>query len=156
MTPISGAQISDGMANKISVVQVYNPPGSGVVFYLQRHTLAWTAIASVVSQPGFYNGFDVNYYNTALPETGKRKLRVKDALNPVESAIELRIDNWPAPYPSSILFDEVWGMTSFADQTPTTYDDPIVVKPGSGVLFRPAQNQTYTILSVQGYTLPEN
>lgn len=149
-----GAQICDGTPNKISIVQIWNPPDSGITFYLDVIDIAWNATQSVITSLNNVGAWDFNFGTEPLGDgvlpNPVRYLLDKDISVTTPSVIQLRNLQTATPYPPGRLFYESWGGSVGVSRI-TKFDDPIVLTPGTGIHARSMQNNVYNIMTVQGH-----
>lgn len=150
-----GAVIADGVnatPGQISIVQVYNPSNSGVVLYVTSVEPAWNGTDTRIAELNNKNGFDMGFNSEALGSVVRYMINT-DASITSNSPIELRTLATATPYPTFRLFFEKWPPQALYG-FPKTFSQPLRIPPGYGMMVRPAQTNTYNIVSVEGYTVP--
>lgn len=163
MPEFNGGLVAGGQPDKISVAQIWNPPDSGVDFVVDYMELAWTVMGSTyrwlqssVAQdiPTPYQGFDLNWFDSPLTGPDNRRLLpVRGSMAASSCPIELQHDNWSTPYLPSKLFREAWKQ-QVGDMKPIPFHRKPIIPPGLGLLVRAAHNYTWTIVNVEGCTVP--
>jgi len=151
-----GATVIDGVnasPAKISIAQIYNPPNSGVVFYLTSVEPSWNATDPRIAELNNKNGFDMGF-NAAALGTLSRYMISTDAAITADSPIEIRGAQLASPYPFMRLTTEKWQPPQALYGIKKKFDNPLRIPPGSGFLVRPAQSFTWTIVDFEGYTVP--
>lgn len=151
-----GSAICDGVnasPAKISIVQIWNPVGSGVDLFVTNIEVAWNATDARIAELKGLNGFDFTFNYTPIGST-ITNLVDTDASNQNDSIIQLRCLQTATPYPSSRLFFEKWPGQGVLKSTPTEFSPTLKIPPGNGIMIRPAQSYTWNIVNVQGYSEP--
>ncbi len=172
MTDYLCGTVSDGVSGKVSVMQIWNEPGSGVEFVVDVIDLAWATTGpnynamlkenTPLPSPAFpnpvsipvYQGFDMNWFDQPIGAGNPNNRRLVSCVPSMTAStcpIEMQADAWAAPYPSSVLFHEGWKQT-IGDMKRFPFKRAPRIQPGFGLLIRSALNYCWTIVNVQGHT----
>ena len=133
-----GTIVVDAWSGARSAAQLWNPPDSGVVLYLDT-----IHVTHSKNEP---SGFDLRAYSDAYGTF--KHYGVNKLLNGPESAGEIRWGNSGGHQYGGTIIYEMWTGSKFNDH-PYTFSPPIIIPPGSGVVVASAHDSVYLVVSFQ-------
>lgn len=152
-----GMNIAESEAGKYSIAEFWNPPNSGVDCYVTEVDFAVVALSTTA--PGARAG-DIVIFNTTTTSTGVNVLggiggnshnKDTDPLAPPPKA-EMRNIRLTPGVNNGITgvapVQEMW-LGVAEDDTTYPFTPAIILRPGSGLMFRAAQSNMYAISSIE-------
>lgn len=146
----SGQNISDGVAGKYSLAQLWNPASSSKNLVVTKIT---TAVTGWTATPSGTRATDIVVQTAPFPNnTGNAQCKnIGDASEPVGLLRGTQLD--PSDVTGVKPFHEFWFGASEVDHT-YAFDPPIVIPLGYGIAVRGGQTAMYVVTSWQWSEVP--